>query len=771
MKRGQNLVDNPGFETDETWEAYGQGFAYDDRVAHSGRRSLRCEGAAADSIHGAKQVITLDPPLKHPFRVSGWSRAENAEVHQDYDVYLDVHYDDGTPLWGQIARFTAGARGWQRASHTFEPAKPVRSIEVFVLFRKAKGTVWFDDITVSLAPLAFTDLQVLPGLFGPASMGVVGSATLPARWDATLTGPSGVLLHEAGDRLPIRVLRSDIPLPAGQAKACRLRVSATDDILGETITREESVALGPAGASRGYAVWTESSMRRVMPQALPRAAAPRPGAKIALAGHERESFQVVLLPAPGQELRDVRVEAGDLVCRARGARIPAANIQWQQVGYVKVEKPWHHPEAKDAAPGWWPDPLLPVSSFNVPAGWAQPIWVTLYAPAGTPAGRYEGTLTLRPGGRDPVRVLVAADVYGFALPVEGHLKTAFALMDGFLERVYGKPLPRALRWRYGDFLLEHRLNPDDISRTDPPAIEDLLHYKDRGLNAFNVLNMVRERGKHPWVCWSPLEVYTPAFKQRLIERLDPYVAELRRHGLAKKAYIYTFDERGKEFYPVMREYFGMVKERYPDIHTLTTGYLADDPQVLRDLNIDWSCPVSSRYRLEDAEKCRAAGRQVWSYVCLGPRYPYANWLAEDPLVEARVIWWQAYHQKMDGFLYWGLNIWDRPGNDRPVDLSRGPLLEWSITTGGEYDWLHGDGRLIYAGPDGPIGSIRLANIRDGLEDYEYLWLLGKLAGTLEAGREASRPVTTSLTVFTRDPSVLYQARDAVARRLSAGRKR
>jgi hypothetical protein len=63
----------------------------------------------------------------------------------------------------------------------------------------------------------------------------------------------------------------------------------------------------------------------------------------------------------------------------------------------------------------------------------------------------------------------------------------------------------------------------------------LVHYRDRGLNAFNVLNMVEEREDRTWVCWSPLEVYTPAFKQRLIERLDPVVEQLRRNGLIDRA--------------------------------------------------------------------------------------------------------------------------------------------------------------------------------------------------------------------------------------------
>ena len=141
-------------------------------------------------------------------------------------------------------------------------------------------------------------------------------------------------------------------------------------------------------------------------------------------------------------------------------------------------------------------------------------------------------------------MLFEPGVYGFSLPVQGHLKTAFAMMDGFLEKVYGRPVPADLRRKFGDFLLKHRLNPDDISRTESPEIEDLLHYDTRGLNAFNVLNMVEPRGKRTWVCFSPQSVYTPEFKKQLISRLDPVVSELRKTGLIKKAYLYTFDERG-----------------------------------------------------------------------------------------------------------------------------------------------------------------------------------------------------------------------------------
>jgi len=717
------------------------------------------------STCGARQVITLEPPVRHPFRVSGWSLAKEVELGQDYDIYLDLHYADGTPLWGQIASFRAGTHAWEYAEHVFDVAKPVKTIEVFLLLRKAKGTAWFDDIKVELLPFEFRGVRVLPGLYGGASLGVAATTTLPASWQATLESPNGPLAVASGKTVPIQMewAQAGANRPT---ERCTVRLSATDALRGEKIDMKRDLRLPAFRPSRGYAVWTESSMRRVLPHMLPDELVDPPRAAIDLAGNEYESFQIVLLAAPGQDLGRFRVELSDLVCEQKRSRTPASQIEWHQVDFVKIEKVWPHPQYPEAAPGWWPDPLLPVDNFGLQPGVAQPIWVTVYAPPGTPSGEYLGSVIVRPERGGPTRVDLRATVYGFSLPVEGHLKTAFALMDGYLERVYGKPLRAELRQKYGDFVLKHRLNPDDISRTAPPAIEDLLYYRDRGLNAFNVLNMVQERGNATWVCWSPKEVYTPAFKQQLIGRLDPCVEQLRRTGLVSKAYIYTFDERGKDFYPIIREYFGLVKRRYPEIHTLTTAQVPLDPQAMRDLNVDWNCPLTAAYRFEQAEKCRSAGLRVWAYVCLGPRYPYANWLADDPLIEARVIWWQAFQQKMDGFLYWGLNIWDRAHNDKPIDPASGPFLEWGITTGGEWDRLHGDGELLYAGKDGPIGSIRLANIRDGLEDYEYLWLLSQQEGDIEVGRKACPPVTTGLTSFTRDPKILSGQREAIAMRLS-----
>ncbi len=760
LSRNENVVPNPGFEEDASWSPVGKGFAYDATQHHSGGRSLRCENAGPDEVSGAMLAVVLDPPVNHPFRVSGWSRADHAGVMQDYNLYLDVFYEDGTPLWGQKAEFKPGTHDWQYSELVFPVAKPVKRIEVYVLFRKARGTVWFDDVVVSLAPFKFTGVSVSPGLFGTGA-GLLAGTSLPAAWAVRSTQTEGCVVSEyTGDALPIHIVE-----PAPFPKGGFFVVTAKDRLLGETIAQRVDM---PADTSEAkplpYRVWTENAMTRLMPYAMPSSGAGAvPEAAISLARNEYESFQLAVLPAPGVALKNVSVDPPVLSRAGDGATLPPFAFCWYQEGYVRVETLAPHPADPTAAAGWWPDALLPVDRFNVAPGFTQALWFTVHAPADALPGVYTGELVIRPEGQAETRVSLRVEVYDFTLPVRGHMKTAFALMDGFLERVYGKPLNPELRRRYGAYLLEHRLNPDDISRTTPPDIDDLKYYADKGINAFNVLNMVEGRGNVPWVCYSELPVYTPAFLKSVQDRLDPYIAELRKTGLAPLGYIYTFDERGKEFYPVIRDFFGMVKRRYPELHTLTTAGVPQEPAVLDDLNVDWLCPLTSNYDLDKAARCRAAGHQVWSYVCLGPRYPYANWLCDHPLIEARLLWWQAFQQKMDGFLYWGLNIWDRPGNDKPIDPKMGSFLDWSITTGGEYAWLHGDGRMLYAGPDGPIGSIRLEAIRDGLEDYEYLCMLGDV----DKAREACLPVTRSLTEYSRDPVVLAKTRAEIAAKITA----
>ncbi|MHB1459351.1 MAG: DUF4091 domain-containing protein, partial [Armatimonadota bacterium] len=157
----------------------------------------------------------------------------------------------------------------------------------------------------------------------------------------------------------------------------------------------------------------------------------------------------------------------------------------------------------------------------------------------------------------------------------------------------------------------------------------------------------------------------------------------------------------------------------------------------------------------------ANGGEMWWYVCMGPKYPYANWMLENPLIESRLIWWQAFDYDVEGMLYWAVNLWEFKNNDVLIKNTAGPRINWSISPGGN---LNGDGILVYPGVDGPIGSIRLENIRDGLEDMELLY-----ATTAKIGKSAVtkllRRVTTDRTDYSRNPDDITQTRNKIMKQL------
>lgn len=501
--------------------------------------------------------------------------------------------------------------------------------------------------------------------------------------------------------------------------------------------------------------WIEDSMTRVFQDDLP-PEKPAHSVAIDLARNEREGFQVCLR-AGDRPLNDVRVTVSEL--KDGSKRLPVA---WHRVGYVWVEQPAAHPLSPRKTAAWWPDPLLPAREFSVNADEVQPLWFTVHAPADAAPGTYTGSISISTGQKD-VRVSVKVVVHAVALPVQGHMKTAFALMDWHLKKVYGKITPE-LRRAYTDFLLDHRLNPDDISRTTLPDLGELEHANKRGLNAFNILNVVPEPGDKPgWVCWAKVEEYTPEFRKRFFERLDAFVPELEKRGLLDKAYIYGFDERGPEYIPIIKDLFGEIKRRYPQVHTLSTCWPPAGADPL-SLNIDWFVPLSRSYDAKLADDVRKRGGEMWWYICCGPGYPYANWMLEFPLIESRLIWWQAFQNDVEGFLYWGLNIWERKNNDKPIPDSAGPRLDWSLTTGWDWPTINGDGVLILPGEKGPLSTIRLENIRDGLEDIELLRLYRDKIGRAEAKSVMER-ITRNRTTFTRDPDELRAARLAALRAL------
>ncbi len=173
-----NLLLNAGFELTQDdrftgWQRAPQGWRIAPGEGRGGSQALAVAATDDAGWLGASQTLVLNRTNTAPIIVRGWSRAEDVGggSDNDYSLYADLIYQDGTPLWGQTGNFHAGTHDWEQREFIIAPEKPVRSITLHCIFRGHSGQAWFDDIEISeiLAPAGSVVFQGTPMTLVPWS--------------------------------------------------------------------------------------------------------------------------------------------------------------------------------------------------------------------------------------------------------------------------------------------------------------------------------------------------------------------------------------------------------------------------------------------------------------------------------------------------------------------------------------------------------------------------------------------------------------------------
>lgn len=155
-----SLVSNSSFEdvSDNSamgWTARSNGYRLDSGTRHGkGVYSVSMDSTDGAGEYGVTQTVYLNRTETLPFKVSGWSKAINVggSPDNDYAIGVDIIYIDNTQLIGEVKGFNTGTHDWENVEFTIDPAKPVKSIVVYGLFRNKTGKAWFDDIAIEEYP-------------------------------------------------------------------------------------------------------------------------------------------------------------------------------------------------------------------------------------------------------------------------------------------------------------------------------------------------------------------------------------------------------------------------------------------------------------------------------------------------------------------------------------------------------------------------------------------------------------------------------------------
>lgn len=689
---------------------------------------IASDSAATFAPSVTKAVIerTYESPDCSPIWFGGESKAVNA-CAKEYCLYVDVEHADGTFTYKLLATFTEGTHGWEKSGSVHYPGSPVRKIKLYALYRDPfapGGEVLFRNVFLERRDPGHVQLSARHMTGRPFSESDEMLVTYPAR-----------SLHSA-DRFVYE------PIADGAAKC------------------------GPVSSlpPDGVCLWTADSMRKVTPLTFPADEDRRTPASVCLrlAKGERESAQVLVTTGAERELKELNVELTPLV-DASGNRLNGT-ISWERLGYL-ARRPEYapHPCGVDPHEKWIPEVLLPAAPVDVRKGATQGIWLTVFAGRDAKPGTYRCEAKFVAADGFSQTVPVAVEVWNFALPKMFSFPAMFACMDGFIKRHYPESF-EVRRREAMDMMLDHRLDWTDISRTSPPDIEDIAYAKSRGQRHVNLLNLAPPPPKgQAWVVYgSKKDVFSEGFFTYVTNTLTPYVAELRKRNLLDGCCIYGFDEREADYYEGIDRMWRRLKGVYPDLPLITSAYMYRDRVQHPDkvspfwTATDWHTPLTAIYREDVSDELRRMGRQVWWYTCCSPFHPYCNFSSyENPTVEGRLIPWFTHLYRSDGFLFWNVNYWS--GSQPKLDERDVWFPAWNTWSGLQ---APGDGVLAYPGKNGILPSIRLANLRDGSEDYDYLVMAA--AKDPAAVKEISKTLIHSMTDFTRNPKAVRKARERLA---------
>ena len=603
-----------------------------------------------------------------------------------------------------------------------------------------------------------------------------------------------------------------------------LTMNATGTVWHDGVLLAEVVAgdLGQpqprlAPAQDGLAAWPVNAIVKVFPQTHP-PEAPQP-ARLDAARNESEPLQIAVRSA--RAVANVAVEV-DPPTGAGGAKL--ADVSVGVVGYVPIDHPtsyyrstspaWHRkvptsPGRCDGWAGWWPDPILPRSSFDLPAGHTQPLWITVNVPKDAPAGTYTGAVRLMSGGKLLTRVPFTVRVWDFALPEATRFPAVYDVrMQSALWQRPGQTREQALRrmWR---FLAERRLCPDRV-QPDPfiryvngEVRADFTEYDKAAEYYFDELKLPHSYtpwlfylfgwGHPPKTCFGerpyegdpPYEgadksKLRPAYKRAYQACLKAYWEHVKAKGWADRIVLYISDEPHDSqpgIVEQMKALCAMIHEVDAKIPIYSSTW---HHQPAWDGSLDvWGIGHYGIVPVEKMRQLRRDGARTW-FTTDGQMCTDTPFCAVE-----RLLPHYAFHYGVGAYEFWGVDwlTYD------PYQFGWHRYIHQSDRPGSSYyvRYPNGDGFLTY--PGSPVGhagivtSIRLEQAREGVEDYELLELLRqRLAAAPEgeakrAGEAAMKRAAALVSIpnaggrystkILPDPDAVARVRRAVAEAVEA----
>jgi hypothetical protein len=419
------------------------------------------------------------------------------------------------------------------------------------------------------------------------------------------------------------------------------------------------------------------------------------------------------------DLREVRVEATDLRNDAQSI-IPADHVDVRVVRSVRVLV-----DAKAKTYRLQPFLLDKRETFSAPKGKCAQVWLTLKIPETAKPGDYEGTILVRAAGREATQLKLLVKVLPFALPPAPIEMVMFSsgppasdeilmreLIDAREHGITGFEPSMAVEVKSRDRIF----GEDDIAavRADCKRRMDAVK-KVYGGWRFPATFEVGHQIAHYWDQGRNWFAFWPHSKQIDDDFLKAMgiVTDLAKAEGWPPLRVYALDEAGA--HNLLDEavyYHRLIKARMPQLSTLTTigGGMAMGLDEIGPLSPVVDFLTTNRFTPEIAR----------ALVDRGKPYGIYNGCGSTP-AGARFFF---------GFYGW------KTGAQQ--------IGQWAYHFGDAVFQTNGfrrdDEGYVYLAPSGPLPSLMWESVREGIDDYRYIYRLSQL---IAAAKASNKPAAQS----------------------------
>lgn len=408
--------------------------------------------------------------------------------------------------------------------------------------------------------------------------------------------------------------------------------------------------------------------------------------------------------------------------------------------------------------GWYPDALVPLNKIissgenNITSGNQQGFWINLNISKYAKPGIYEGhsVLTL---GSDQYDIPVSVTVSDGVIPDELNCRTYVGLWEEQIENECGEGFTNKHMVRqYYDFMVDYGINPEGVRNED--RLNSPTQFAERFANeiAFNgkintyrlptdgtydnlyaYLKALIDKNKEVWDNGEHVSFFDKIIIYTVDEPDQPDNKDIPKKWAEAKTMLQTFKDVTNDLknagylsmYPTLLDslldmrYITPFNCEYKKITGGSYGLWNHYPDLLNETYLDTPCPTFKYLDVtSEREVYQTRFDHLWFYGCMLPTLPYPSYHMDTSLVGQRLIKWMQYRYDIEGELYWCSNYFLKNSEGNPRDVWTDPISWGDIA---------GDGQLVYPGKRydvfGPLPSIRLENIRNAIEDFEYFLLI------------------------------------------------